>query len=380
MIKNTAKKLKIAYVSDAIYPYNKGGKEKRIFEITTRLAKSGHSVTIYCMKWWKGKEKKRVEHGVTLQAISPLYPLYSGHRRSIKQGILFALSCFSLLKENFDILDADHMPHLVLFPLKIVALLKRKKLYTTWNEVWGKKYWVEYIGLLGNIAYVIEWVSARMPDEIVAVSQHTKTKLIHDLKIKKPITVVSNGISFSEIEKVKPAKEKSDIIFAGRLLSHKNVDIVLKTVALLKKKNPLIQAIIVGNGPEKIKLQQLAKELQIEENIRFFNFLEDHAYLYALMKASRVFVFPSVREGFGIVALEANASGIPVVTANHKDNATKDLIRNGENGQTVKLNEREFSTVVANYLHAKKPGIIYSQIAQNYDWNSLSTEIERIYL
>src|SRR5688572_4712282 len=101
------KKLNIAIVSDAIYPYNKGGKEKRIFEISTRLAKAGHEVHIYCMKWWgadrrlsppasaarQGRnaqpinDNHRMENGVHLHAISPLYPLYSGQRRSIKQAL-----------------------------------------------------------------------------------------------------------------------------------------------------------------------------------------------------------------------------------------------------------------------------------------------------
>src|SRR5437667_5889404 len=95
------KKLKIALVSDAIYPYNKGGKEKRIYEISTRLAKAGHEVHIYCMKWWKGKSNQRIENGVYLHAISPLYPLYSGQRRSIRQALLFSLACFKLIKEDF---------------------------------------------------------------------------------------------------------------------------------------------------------------------------------------------------------------------------------------------------------------------------------------
>ena len=165
---------KIAIVSDAIYPYNKGGKEKRIFEISTRLANAGNEVHIFTMKWWKEKTNHKIENNVNLHAISPLYPLYSGKRRSIKQATYFALSCFRLLREKFDIIEADHMPHLVLFSLKIVTLLKRKKLYATWNEVWGKSYWVEYLGHLGAIAYIIEWISARLPDKIIAVSEHTK--------------------------------------------------------------------------------------------------------------------------------------------------------------------------------------------------------------
>jgi len=44
------------------------------------------------------------------------------------------------------------------------------------------------------------------------------------------------------------------------------------------------------------------------------------------MKSSKVFVLPSTREGFGIVVIEANTRGIPVIAINHKDNATRDLI------------------------------------------------------
>src|SRR5260221_6272725 len=89
------KDIKIAIVSDAIYPYNKGGKEKRIFEISTRLAKLGYDVHIYCMKWWSDKEDEKVENNVHLHAISKLYPLYSGQRRSITQAFFFAMSCLN---------------------------------------------------------------------------------------------------------------------------------------------------------------------------------------------------------------------------------------------------------------------------------------------
>src|SRR3989344_1109907 len=124
--------MKIAIVSDAVYPYNKGGKEKRIYEISTRLAKLGHEVHIYCMDW---PSLARTLDGVHLHAISPYYPLYSGERRSIRQAILFSLHCLKLIFEDFDVIDVDHMPFFPLYTVKLVCLLKGKKMLATWNEV-----------------------------------------------------------------------------------------------------------------------------------------------------------------------------------------------------------------------------------------------------
>lgn len=375
-------KLKIAIVSDAIYPYNKGGKEKRIFEISTRLAKAGHDVHLYCMKWWSGKDNQRIENGVTLHAISKLYPLYSGQRRSIREAVLFSLSCLKLLKENFDIIDVDHMPHLVLFTTKLVALLKRKKLYATWNEVWGRAYWVEYMGLVGNFSYIIEWISARMPDTIIAVSEHTKNKLIHDLKITKNIYVAPNGIDLQLIRKIKPAKERSDVIFAGRLLSHKNVDVLVKSLTLVKKNFPQIKALIIGEGPEKYNIDNLIKKLRLQSNIKLLGFLKEQNDLYAMMKASKIFAFPSTREGFGIAALEANACNIPVITTNGKDNATKYLISNGENGYVTQLTPEKIAEKIQNILILRTTKNNNNQFNQvkNYDWNQISKTIERLYI
>lgn len=371
------KKLNIAFVSDAIYPYNKGGKEKRIFEVSTRLAKKGHRVTIYCMKWWKGKNT-RVENGVILDAISPLYPLYSGERRSIKQAILFALSLFKLLKSDFDVVDADHMPHLVLFPLKIVCVLKRKKLIVTWNEVWGRKYWVDYLGFLGNIAYVIEKISAMMPNLVISISKHTSYKFKNELNSNKRITTIPMGIDLSEINTIKPSIVKTDVIFAGRLLKHKNADLLIGAVEIISKKKSNILCLIVGEGPEKNKLVELVKKLNLEKNVKFQDFLPHHKDLYSLMKSSKVFVLPSTREGFGIVALEANACGIPVVTTNHKDNAAKDLI-NGANGALVGLKEVELASAI-NELLNKANSNKCVDFAKNYDWETIASKTEEVYL
>jgi glycosyltransferase involved in cell wall biosynthesis len=329
------------------------------------------------MKWWRGKNT-RIENGVTLHAISKLYPLYSGERRSIKQAVSFGLSCLKLIHEDFDVIDVDHMPHLVLFPLRLVTILKRKKLVVTWNEVWGREYWVQYMGIWGNAAYAIERLGVLAPDKIISISKHTTNKLTTTLSSKKEIVTIPMGIDYDAIQKVRPSRNKSDIIFAGRLLSHKNVDVLIKSVAVLRQEFPDVACYIVGEGPEKNKLIRLTQELSLENNITFLDFLGDHDALFALMKSSRVFVLPSTREGFGIVVLEANACGIPVVTTNHGDNASQYLI-DGTNGIVCGLDDREIARSILQFLEGKISFTDGTNVAKSYDWDNITRQIETAY-
>lgn len=369
---------KIAIVSDAIYPYNKGGKEKRIFEISTRLAKRGFDVHVYTMKWWETPELQRIENNVTLHAISPLYPLYSGERRSIAQAIKFSLHSFKLLKENFDVLEVDHMPHLILFPTKIVTIIKRKKLFVTWNEVWGKHYWVKYLGYIGYIAYLIERITLLLPDKFISISEHTTNKIKY-FNPSAHIRTVPNGIDYEEIHKVKPAKKHYNVIFAGRFLKHKNVHMILKAIELCKKKLPNISCLLIGNGPELDQLNKQVQLLQLTNNVTFTDFFNDHKELYAHIKNAEMFVFPSEREGFGIVVIEANACGIPVITVNVKDNAAKDLIKEGVNGSVVKLSEKDISEKIHYYLTHKSNKDIISNMTKTYDWEKITDRIVEVY-
>jgi len=370
----------IAIVSDTVYPYFKGGKEKRINEMTTRLAARGHSVTIYTMQWWKGPATIQ-ENGITLCAISPLYPIYHGKRRSIKEAVFFALNCFRLLNKRFDIIEADHMPHLVLFPLKLVCLLKGKRMIVTWHEVWGREYWKEYLspGIMGWLAYCIEKMSSTLPDLIVSVSEHTTKALAKTLGRKTGVVTVFNGLDMKSILANSPAPQGATILYAGRLLSHKNVDVLLRATAIVLKKNPNTTLWIIGEGPARISLEALTKELHIESNVRFLGFLPEEGELYRIMQASKIFVLPSTREGFGIAAIEANACGMPVITIDHEHNATRDLIIDGENGILISLDEAEMAKAIESLLTSTKDRAIYRSYAEQYNWDRAVTEIEHIY-
>ncbi|MDD5622429.1 MAG: glycosyltransferase family 4 protein [Actinomycetota bacterium] len=374
--------MKIAFISDAIYPYNEGGKEKRIFELTTRLVKKGYDVHLYCMKWWKGSSDRK-ENGVNLHAICKKYPLYAGKRRSTIQALMFGLACLKLIKEDFDIAEVDHMPFFPLFFLKPICILKRKKIIATWHEVWGKDYWLEYLGWRGIFGYLVEKLSVLIPDEIISVSGRTTKELKGNLRSRKKIYTIPNGNDFKKIQRIKPAGRKFDVIFTGRLLSHKNVDILIKSIHLIKEKKQEIRCLIIGEGPEKNNLETLTKKLNLEKNIEFSGFLKTHDDVYAQMKSSKVFVLPSTREGFGIVVIEANACGIPVITIKHKGNAAGDLIEEGKNGFICYLKEEEIADRIIRILKndsGRKMKKNCLDFAIKYDWSKIVDEIENVYL
>lgn len=375
------KKLTIAYVSDSIWPYNKGGKEKRLFDITTRLAAMGYDVHIYTMNWWGGAEVIR-ENGVTLHAICKYHPLYSGANRSIKEGILFGLACLKLIKKNWDVIDVDHMPFFPLYSMKLVCLLKRKQMNATWHEAWGKNYWIKYMGKLGYISYIIERLSVFLPNKIISISDHTTKKLKKELNCKKEITTISIGVDLDNIKKIKPSDTKSDVVYVGRLLSHKNVNVLIKSIAGLKKELPKIKCLIIGDGPEREKLESLSNDLGLTQNIKFLGFVKEIDEVYALMKSSNVFVLPSTREGFGIVVIEANACGLPVIVINHPENAAKDLIKDGINGYVCELDEKDIFKKIIKVLKNSGNEITKQmciKAVKKYDWDEVVNKIINFY-
>ena len=95
------------------------------------------------------------------------------------------------------------------------------------------------------------------------------------------------------------------------------------------------------------------------------------------MKSSTLFVLPSSREGFGIVVLEANACGLPVVTVNHKDNASKDLITKGQNGFVCRLNDKDIAENIIKSLNKKDWKT--KEYVKDYDWNNIVKQFEEVY-
>jgi len=321
---------------DAIYPYNMGGADKRLWELARKLAQGGqHEVHIFGMKWWEGPETI-ITDNVHLHGVCKVRELYNKNGvRSTAEAIIYSLKVLPhLLRAQYDVIDCNQFPYLPCFSGKIASIIKRKPLVITWLEVWDT-YWYTYLGTVaGGIGRIIERLTMRLPDSIVAVSNKTKEDLVRCNVDRSCIDVIPVGVDLDHIADIQPSLRGADVLFAGRLIYEKRVDLLLNALALAKEAVPTISCMIVGDGPERATLESQARRLGLERNVMFMGFLEQDG-LIAHMKSSKVFVLPSEREGFGLVIVEANACKLPVISIRHKMSATRELVKDGVNGFLV---------------------------------------------
>ena len=179
------------------------------------------------------------------------------------------------------------------------------------------------------------------------------------------------------IDRISKANANSDIIYVGRLVQHKNVDQIIRALRLIKDAGQELHCVVIGDGPEKQSLEEISKELHVDQQISWLGFVEDSENVYAHMKASRVFVLPSSREGFGIVAVEANACGLPVVTVQEPGNAVQDLLEGGKNGSAVPNTPAFIASAILDWLG--KDGSSTRSLVSDFDWVAICEEAKRAY-
>ncbi|ANF22363.1 glycosyltransferase [Thermococcus piezophilus] len=202
--------LKIAFVYDVIYPGVKGGVEKRIYELVIRLARS-HEVHVYGYKHWKGP-KDMERNGVYYHGLGNREKIYVFGKRNPLPMLRLAALLRRRIDElrRYDVVDVQN-----LFYPGAFALRDLSNAIITWHEFWGD-YWLRYWGPAGMVGKAVERTLFSF-DRHIAVSWKTKLDLL-EASLRKPITVVPNGIDVELIRSIPPAELESDVIFVGRLI------------------------------------------------------------------------------------------------------------------------------------------------------------------
>ncbi|MFH0968236.1 MAG: glycosyltransferase family 4 protein [Methanobacteriota archaeon] len=369
--------MKIAYIYDVIYPETIGGVEKRIHEIGTRLSKMGHEVHLYGMKYWEGPDIIRRD-GLIIHGVCPAIGLYTEGRRSILQAFRYTIGLIPhLLHADADIVDCQNFPYFPVVVTHLITRLHRKALVVTWHEYWGK-YWFTYLGWKGLCGILIEKIALRCSPVAIAVSPLTQDQM-RRAGYQHDLVIIPNGIDLGSIQAVHPSDIRSDLIFVARFIPEKHPELVVEAVHQLVSKKPGLRCLMIGDGPEMSSVLQLIDKYGLSEHIICTGFVADYSNVIALMKSSHVFILPSVREGFGIVAMEAMACGLSLITVDHQRNAASAHVLPGTGLRTT-LDASDIARGVYEYLEKSPDQNTLMQYVSAHDWDTIAVDLETYYL
>lgn len=381
--------MKICQVSSCYYPaWAYGGQAKVAYELTKRLAKKGHELTVYTTDAMD--EGHRLERGIkNIDGVNVYYFRNMSNSLAWKQRITISPEMISAVKNEIEHFDIIHIhgfrdfqscvihhyaqkygiPYIIQ-PHGSVPLLGKKKAKKVFDRLFGEN-------ILKN--------SAR----ILALNEIEENLCIEMGLSKNNIRVISNGIDLSEygslpakglFKKCYNLKENDKIIlYLGRIHKNKGLDILVRTFAKILEDINNVKLVIAGTDDGYLlALKRLSNSLNIGNSVLFTGFLNQEEKIMAYVD-SEVFVTPSFT-GFPLTFLEAMALGVPIVTTNKGD-----IINGIDNrlGYVTNYDEESIKNMLMKILLDEK---LRDRLQKNcrheiiqYEWNTITDEIERIY-
>ena len=238
----------------------------------------------------------------------------------------------------------------------------------------------------------LEKQTAKKSTLIVTESKYSMHKIIEHYEVDEAkIRVVPNGV---DQEKFKPQSDKAVartqfglgnehcVLFVGSLIPRKGLHFLVEAAKKIVEKSGRTKFLIAGEGPSKTQIQTNLQAANLTGNFEFLGKVSE-PQLQTLYGCADVFVLPSIQEGQGIVLLEAQASGVPVVAFDV--GGVGEAVQNGETGFLAKLgNTNEFADAILKLLSdetlRERMGTNGRRfVVENYTWNICAEKMLQVY-
>lgn len=201
-------------------------------------------------------------------------------------------------------------------------------------------------------------------DRVIALNHETFDNLIKFGVAKEKIAAISNGVDTDEYNIVDQRQknqyrkelginENFILTFTGRLVSRKNVDIILKCLRQLTTNN--YKFIVIGDGPQMSKLKAMVSNFNLRPKVLFLGSL-DREMVRKYLQCSDIFILPSQSEGISNAILEAMSCGNAVIASSIPGNI--DLIKDRENGLLFGLQKYSKLEELINFLVKDKDALL----------------------
>lgn len=325
---------RIAIAYDCLFPYSTGGGERQYRAQAVAFGDEGFDVDFLTAVQWDGPTPREEDFRVV--PITGRLSLYTdaGVRR-IPAALRYAASLFSALvrrRRRYAAVLVSGLPIFNVFAARLALLGSGTKLVVDYLEVWHRRQWIEYSGAVtGTIAWILQRAAIAVTPLATCHSQLTATRLRREGLRRAP--QVSPGLidGAVEVPTPGPAAAPPYVLYVGRHIPDKRVEVLPAAVAAARESIPGLQLVVLGTGPSSEAVRAEVRRVGGEAWTRFPGFVSD-AELNELLHGAACLVNPSRREGYGLVVIEANAHGVPVVLVADEGNASTELIDTGVNG------------------------------------------------
>jgi glycosyltransferase involved in cell wall biosynthesis len=321
--------MKIAMFTDHFFP-ELGGIQDSIATISRALGRRGHRVEIYAPRYGTrdyqliGATPGERDLGPNVRVRRRLSVPFPSSTRQSRAALLSPLAATAFARRGRPDVIHTHS----FFGIGLEALLQ-----ASWRRipVIGTNHWTvagfgPHIPLrVEHAAAYVRWFYNRC-DCVTAPSCSVFSEL-GVASLRRPQIVVSNPIDTQLFRPVRDDERdtlraefgfsRPVVTYAGRLAPEKNIDVLLHAVALLRHQGVMVELAIAGHGSHEPILRALAKELRIDDQIRFFGTLAQDD-LARLLRISDTFAIMSTSETQSMVLLQAMASGVPVIAADSR--------------------------------------------------------------
>lgn len=293
-----------------------GGAEVYFQEIFSRLVARGHHVTLLCERF-RGSEPEEFIGGI----------------RTIRVGgkLTFNFTAARQVDRLADSLNAD----------VVIDDLNKIPFYSPWHtkrpvlailmHLFRGSIFKETLPPMAAYVWLAETMIplAYKRCRFAVLSESSKKDTAKVGIDPTRITVIPPGTDFDRFRPDTSVAREPVVLHVGRLKKYKSTDHLLQAAAKLKARGVKFTTVIVGDGDDKPRLEALAAKLELADSVRFTGFIPEAEKVNWYRRAA-VLVENSVKEGWGLIVMEANACGTPVVVA--RSPGLVDSSRDGVNG------------------------------------------------
>jgi glycosyltransferase involved in cell wall biosynthesis len=220
----------------------------------------------------------------------------------------------------------------------------------------------------------------RTPDFVTAISSFLRDRAVRLGAKADRVSIIPNGVDLNSIE-TKPNPVPNRIVSVARLSWEKGLDFLIKALPAIKKEFPKTELVIIGGGPLENELKNLVGGLNLSDTIKFSGNQPHERALEEISKAE-VFITPSLAEGLGIVFIEAQALGVPVIGTNV--GGIPDVIQNEETGILIRSKDSE--AISSAIIKVFKNKDLAQKLVRNakekigrFDWDVISNQVSNLY-